>query len=488
MVAAVAAASVAVAGAAVMFGADAANAAPSHADATTPSATPVTFSYQGAQVQTYSVPDGIGWVQLQVIGGGGGPNNNTLSASDGAQVTGTVKVSTGDKLLISAAGSGNNNFSGGGPGGWGGLGANGGDGNSASDDLRNGGAGGGASTVQIQGSDAPQTLIIAGGGGGMGGASGDPSHAGSGGTGGANGRWTGSNGGNGTEGPLGGKGGKAAGQSGPAGARGEGGSGLGGNGGAGGGGANGGSAGSGAKGASAAGGGGAGSSWAAPAVTGAAVKQSGVHWYNPLYPSPVNAPNGSIVVTPIAKVAPGMQLTVQNTQITQGATTGPITAVIPTTDGYTPTGAVDFADVTNAAQPVDLGSAPIVNGTSSSVATIPQATPALQTVGTHEIQASWAGDTNYAAATSNTITVTVTATTARHLLGNSDTRGLGRYPGAMPQARSLDVDAAADTSSGAPGITTAICVLAALVLVGAGTVLVRRRRHGHRPAGTADPS
>ena len=468
-VATVTAAVVAVVSTWLTLGAEPASAKPLHpAPHVRAASSPITFTYQGATVQSWTVPAGIGFVQLQVVGGGGGENDTTHSwGSSGAQVEGLVNVTPGQRLLISAAGAGGE-FDGG-PGGWGGLGASGGAGRTEHDSLRNSGAGGGASTVQIQDAGtnpAPATtLIIAGGGGGEGGASGDPNHAGDGGNAGTGNSWTGGNGQHGTEGSLGGSGGTAGAQSSPAGQAARGGSGLGGDGGGGGGGARGGNSGGGAKGASAGGGGGAGSSWSDASVMNATVANcQNCNWGGT---EPASPPTGWVRVTPLPRDNSSLGLFVQNTTIAQGGTTGPMTAVVAD-QPYQPTGTVQFTDVTDPSAPVDLGSAQIVNG----VAAIAQANPTLQTTGVHQIQAQYSGDNHYQPADSSIVDITVT--TADQRPGQARTAvmlDLAQYP---PNAPSRSTASAATGDSGDPAVPTVIMTI--LLLTTATTVLYLRRR------------
>jgi hypothetical protein len=127
------------------------------------------LEYTGT-VQTVTVPDGVcAVVMLNVIGGGGGSaeaSNNPAAA--GALVDKVVvPVSPGDKILTFIGGAGETFQSQGvaGCGGLGGLGGNGGPG--GVNKLGGAGGGGGATTVQVQhGTQAPQTIVVAGGAGG----------------------------------------------------------------------------------------------------------------------------------------------------------------------------------------------------------------------------------------------------------------------------------------------------------------------------------
>ena len=223
---------------------------------------PQVCTYTGG-VQSLVVPAGVDQVNITAIGGDGSGDYawpDDQAGGYGAEVSGTLSVQPGQRLLVSVGGQGEQGGTGSSDprGGWGGLGDNGGNGNGASDHLRTSGAGGGATTVQVENADGSDltTVIVSAGGGGGGGASGDPGGVGNGGS--AGDSWSGASGTGGSA-VWGGSGGKAAAQPGGSGARGSGGSGLGGNGGGGGGGVNGGDGGGGAKGTSAGGGGGSGS-------------------------------------------------------------------------------------------------------------------------------------------------------------------------------------------------------------------------------------
>jgi len=158
-----------------------------------------TFDYTGQTTQ-YTVPVGIAKLNLEAIGGG------TLSdgshyGTGGAQVTGTVPVTPGEKLLIGVASSGN----------WGDGHGDGsktaaGWGMTYDSDNYSGGsvninagqvpgkAGGGATVVVDE--DSGSIIAVAGGGGGNGVALGqaDCPVEYKGGSGGENGSWTGGNG------------------------------------------------------------------------------------------------------------------------------------------------------------------------------------------------------------------------------------------------------------------------------------------------------
>lgn len=160
-----------VAAVAALGGAGLSMAPGAHAD--TPPA-PQTVNYTG-NVQWVTVPAGVHELNINAIGGDGGVENasNPVEGA-GADVSGMIPVTPGQKIGISVGGmgqaAGTNTHD---PrGGWGGLGMGGGNGNGASSDyLRTSAAGGGATTIQIEnadGYDLHTVLIAAGGGGGSG--------------------------------------------------------------------------------------------------------------------------------------------------------------------------------------------------------------------------------------------------------------------------------------------------------------------------------
>ncbi len=144
-------------------------------DSSCPTSNPVAsttypLGYTGT-VQTVTVPDGVcAVVMVNVIGGGGGKaeEGNKQSGAAGALVNNVVvAVSPGDQILVWIGGAGEDSQSQevAGSGGLGGLGGNGGPGGVS--DMGGAAGGGGATTVQIQhGTDAPQTIVVAGGAGG----------------------------------------------------------------------------------------------------------------------------------------------------------------------------------------------------------------------------------------------------------------------------------------------------------------------------------
>lgn len=364
----------------------------------------VTFGFVGEDVQTYEIGQNVASIDIEAAGAGGGYNAITpdMGKSEGALVTGTLSGDACDQLLISVAQGGTpagGNPAGGSPssgaGGWGGLGASGGDGpGDSSDHLRSAGGGGGATTVQCVSGGTTSTIVVAGGGGGDGGASGDDSPHGGGGSGGLGGTWTGGAGAHGSE-ILGGIGGGAAIESTGQGGTGGSGDDLGGHGGGGGGGVKGGGGGGGAGGTSTGGGGGAGSSVAALPLEDWGVTISGVNWNNSS-----GYPNGWVDLTVHMKPVPAMGIAIANTTIDEGGSIGSVSATLPSDA----TGTVVFADVTDPASPVSLGSAPVSEGG----AVLAETTQPLQGVGAHTIEASYSGDGTYST-TSVTETVTVDA-------------------------------------------------------------------------------
>ncbi len=370
------------------------------------------FDYVGETVQTFTVLPNMASIQFQAAGGGGG-NSGGLTISDGswgALVEGTFDVLPGDQLLISVGDAGEPangyNDGGGNPnpplGGWGGMGASGGNGAHSSDEERTSGAGGGATTIQLVRAGVTSTVAIAGGGGGAGGASLDIDHYGPGGHGGYAGSWTGEDGHHGTVGPSGGSGGAAGSEATGQGGSGSGGTDLGGNGGGGGGGAKGGAGGGGASGTSAGGGGGAGSSMVGPMVTGASVTSTLVD-----YSTSSNPPWGWAEVTVTYKPVPTMDFSVQSQNIYEGDDIGWLAAGLPAGS----TGTVAFSDITDASNPIDLGTATI---DSTGAAVLTSTSSLLQGLGVHTLQAEYSGDPSWS---STTATLTVTVNAFDHALG-----------------------------------------------------------------------
>jgi hypothetical protein len=154
-----------------------------------------TFDYTGTTAE-YTVPVGITQLKVRAIGGGTDMTANQ-NLSHGADITGTLAVTSGEKLLIGAAGAGEgaeevNRYA----GGWG-MTYNGdnysGGGVQAGQYEENSQPGGGATVVVDE--DSGTVLVVAGGGGGAG-LSGerDCDISGNGGSGGEGGSLTGGNG------------------------------------------------------------------------------------------------------------------------------------------------------------------------------------------------------------------------------------------------------------------------------------------------------
>ena len=117
------------------------------------------FNFTGA-MQTFTVPAGMGSVQLNVYGaqgasGAAGGNSAQGGAGGlGGFATGTLAVTPGQVLNIFVGGQGatpTGGFNGGGNGG-----------------TQNAGGGGGASDVRVGGTGDVDRIIVAGGGGGGG--------------------------------------------------------------------------------------------------------------------------------------------------------------------------------------------------------------------------------------------------------------------------------------------------------------------------------
>lgn len=119
----------------------------------------VTFNYTGA-VQTYTVPPCVSQIQVTLKGGAGGGANG----GNGATVTATLDVMSGDVLEVRVGGEGEC-FA----GGWNG----GGDGANASPFASRSCGGGGGSDIRQAPYGLGDRLAIAAGGGGMGGGTSD---------------------------------------------------------------------------------------------------------------------------------------------------------------------------------------------------------------------------------------------------------------------------------------------------------------------------
>ncbi|MGN6358970.1 MAG: glycine-rich protein [Thermomicrobiales bacterium] len=124
--------------------------------------TTCTFDYTGA-AQTWTVPDGVTQVTLDVFGAQGG--YEAAQGGQGGRATATVAVTPGETLTIVVGGVGHSPFNGSDALG----GFNGGGNGGAPYNLPTayyGSGGGGASDVRIGGTDLAQRAIVAGGGGG----------------------------------------------------------------------------------------------------------------------------------------------------------------------------------------------------------------------------------------------------------------------------------------------------------------------------------
>jgi len=234
-----------------------------------------TFHYMGDTTQTVTPPEGAVSATVVIHGASAGNACDIAACGKGgygAEVTGTLPLPSGARLVLSVAGRGGNanGRTNPGDGGWGW--AHGGRGGSGSGGSEDGAGGGGASAINVSSclpTCSPGTLAIAGGGG-AGGAAGYLPGADPGGNGGSSGYSAGNGaGGRGINSGGGGTGGNLSGNGGAGG----GGSSYGGSGGGGGGGYSSGSGGGGGGfGGGGGGGGGAGSSYSAsltsPRVTG----------------------------------------------------------------------------------------------------------------------------------------------------------------------------------------------------------------------------
>lgn len=140
------------------------------------------FSYTGA-AETYVVPPGVGYIQIEVWGAQGGDSEvcGGITEADGGlggYAVGNLLVTPGEVYTLYIGGKPSVTLGVGSAGGFNGGGASG----------QYGGAGGGATDVRHGGIALANRIIVAGGGGG--GNTGCPDH----GTGGAGGGYTGSNG------------------------------------------------------------------------------------------------------------------------------------------------------------------------------------------------------------------------------------------------------------------------------------------------------
>ena len=140
------------------------------------------FSYTGA-AETYVVPPGVSYIQIEVWGAQGGDSEvcGGITEADGGlggYAVGNLLVTPGEVYTLYIGGKPSVTLGVGSAGGFNGGGASG----------QYGGAGGGATDVRHGGIALANRIIVAGGGGG--GNTGCPDH----GTGGAGGGYTGSNG------------------------------------------------------------------------------------------------------------------------------------------------------------------------------------------------------------------------------------------------------------------------------------------------------
>jgi hypothetical protein len=129
----------------------------------------VTFGYVGPMGQNVTVPAGVTYADVRVIGGHGGSTGGTSNfvvGGDGAQVSGLLPVYPGQVLTLYVAGAGGTGSHGSpGGGGWGATGYGGSGGNGSGLYGAAGAGGGGASGIE----SGPNTFVLAGGGGGGGG-------------------------------------------------------------------------------------------------------------------------------------------------------------------------------------------------------------------------------------------------------------------------------------------------------------------------------
>ena len=120
------------------------------ADTTPVTLPPVAFAYIGA-VQTYTVPAGISWLDVDMAGAGGGSASYQGPPGLGGRVQARLSVMPGQVLAIYVGGSGGN-------GGAGAGGYNGGGSGFA--------GGGGATDLRLGGTALANRVLVAGGGGG----------------------------------------------------------------------------------------------------------------------------------------------------------------------------------------------------------------------------------------------------------------------------------------------------------------------------------
>jgi uncharacterized repeat protein (TIGR01451 family) len=132
------------------------------------------FAYTGS-IQTWTVPDGVHTVTVDVVGGAGGDGTNPSSCAGTGGAAGWVDVDVpvdpGDSLDLWVADGGHLDGAGG-RGAGGDLMAGGAGGGAGSGASRNGGGGGGASAIWLGGMHTDDHLLVVAGGGGGGGGKG----------------------------------------------------------------------------------------------------------------------------------------------------------------------------------------------------------------------------------------------------------------------------------------------------------------------------
>lgn len=121
------------------------------------------FNYTGSQ-QTWTVPAGVGTIEVEMYGASGGNSNNSKGGL-GGKVTAKMNVSPGQVLYLYVGGEGTSIYgnTGSANGGWNG----GGNGYNSSSSYSAGG-GGGATDIRIGGTAIANRMLVAGGGGGAG--------------------------------------------------------------------------------------------------------------------------------------------------------------------------------------------------------------------------------------------------------------------------------------------------------------------------------
>jgi hypothetical protein len=115
--------------------------------------------------QTYTVPNGVTQLEVNLYGAAGGDNSTNGLGGYGGETQGTVSVTPGEVLTIIVGGvGGNNSGTNNDTGGAGGYGGGGSGGTDTNNDFDGGGGGGGGATQILNGST--ELAIAAGGGGG----------------------------------------------------------------------------------------------------------------------------------------------------------------------------------------------------------------------------------------------------------------------------------------------------------------------------------